>query len=183
MALVVAFGTAPVLAAGGDSAPPAAVECPADQVYDQASKACAPCPDGTVFDADKKACTAKDASLLDDKTLYRVGRDLALAGYYDDALSTLGAIADKHDAMVLTMIGYATRKVGRTEEGIAIYHQALAIDPDNVNTHEYLGEGYLAAGRVDLAELELDTLERLCGTTCDQYRSLQKAIAGEPVWN
>jgi tetratricopeptide (TPR) repeat protein len=181
----VALGLGPALAAGGDSSDtPAATQCKAGWVYDQASQTCGPCPDGTVYDTDKKVCVTQNSGLLDDRTLYRVGHDLALAGYYPDALAALGAIRDKNDAMTLTMIGYATRKLGRTEEGIAIYHQALAIDPNNLNTHEYLGEGYLAAGRVDLAEAELDTLERLCGnTTCEQYVDLQKAIVGEPVWN
>ncbi len=99
------------------------------------------------------------------------------------ALDTLNAIRDKNDAMVLTMIGYSTRKLGDAEAGIAIYHQALAIDPNNVNTHEYLGEGYIDAGRVDLAEAELDTLRGLCGTGCEQYRDLAKAIAGDGKWN
>ena len=80
--------------------------------------------------------------------------------------------------MVLTMIGYSKRKLGHTDEGIAIYHQALAIDPNNVNTHEYLGEGYVAAGRVDLAKLELVKLQSLCGTGCEQYEDLNKVLHG-----
>ena len=143
---------------------------------------CVPCADGTVYDADTKTCVTRSSGLIDDRDLYVHGRELALAGHYEDALDALNVIADK-DAMTLTMIGYSTRKLGRAEEGIAIYHQALAIDPDNLNTHEYLGEGYLAQGRIDLAEAELDVLGRLCGTDCEQYRDLQKAILGEPVWN
>ena len=67
-------------------------------------------------------------SELDDKELYTTGHALALAGHYGSALDTLNAIRDKHDAMVLTMIGYSTRKLGHTAEGIAIYQEALAID-------------------------------------------------------
>lgn len=52
---------------------------------------------------------------------------------------------------------------GGSGGGSAIYHQARAIELDNLNTHEYLGEGYLAAGRIDLAEAQLDILEGLCG--------------------
>jgi hypothetical protein len=136
---------------------------------------------GWIYSEEQGICVRKGSE--DDAMLYQQGRALALAGYYDDALDFLGAVGSK-DSMTLTMIGYATRKLGRTEEGIAIYHQALAIDPENVNTREYLGEGYLAAGRVDLAEAELDTIARICGnTTCEQYVDLQKAIIGEPVWN
>ena len=189
-AVIMAFALAgpmfPAFAAGGGGgggSGPAPTVCRVGLVFDPVQKLCVPCKRGTVYDADKKACVAQDASLLDDRQLYEQGRSLALAGYYTEALDLLGAIGDKHDAMVLTMIGYATRKLGNLDGGIAIYHQALAIDPENVNTHEYLGEGYVAAGRIDLAELELDKLKALCGEDCEQYQDLAKAIAGDPEWN
>jgi tetratricopeptide (TPR) repeat protein len=139
------------------------------------------CRKGWTYDQSKKMCVRSQS--LNDEQLYQQGRLLALAGHYDSALDTLGAIRNKKDAMVLTMIGYSTRKLGRLEEGIAIYHQALAIDPNNVNTHEYLGEGYIDAGRIDLAEAQLDTLKGLCGTGCSQYQDLARAIAGDSRWN
>ena len=82
--------------------------------------------------------------------------------------------------MVLTYIGYSKRKLGKVDEGIAYYHQALAINPNNLNTREYLGEGYVAAGRTDLALDQLSKLEELCGPDCDQYEQLELAIAGTP---
>jgi tetratricopeptide (TPR) repeat protein len=139
------------------------------------------CKKGWTYNETKKVCEQNQS--LNDEQLYQQGRALALAGHYENALDSLGAIRNKHDAMVLTMIGYSTRKLGNTDEGIAIYHQALAIDPNNVNTHEYLGEGYIVTGRVDLAEAELDTLKGLCGTSCEQYQDLAKAIAGDGKWN
>ena len=141
------------------------------------------CREGMFYNIELKICQRLASVVPDDRTLYKQGRTLALAGDYTDALSVFDAIADKNDAMVLTMMGYATRKLGRLDEGIALYHQALAIEPDNLNTREYLGEGYLDAGRVDLAEAELDTLERLCGTDCSQYRALARVLNGNSVWN
>jgi tetratricopeptide (TPR) repeat protein len=141
---------------------------------------------GWVYDFVKKTCvrqTALDERLREDQRLYQEGRSLALAGDYRAALGKLGTIADQDDPAVLTMIGFATRKLGRLDDGIAIYHRALAIDPTNLDTREYLGEGYLAAGRIDLAEAELDTLQGLCGTGCEQYRALAKAIAGDGSWH
>jgi tetratricopeptide (TPR) repeat protein len=84
--------------------------------------------------------------------------------------------------MVLTMRGYATRKMGRFEDGMRLYRAALEINPDNVNTHEYIGEGYVTVGRVDEARQELAIVRRLCGgTACEQYEDLEKAIAtGQP---
>jgi tetratricopeptide (TPR) repeat protein len=133
---------------------------------------------------DEKAGECQKNTSLNDEQLYQQGRALAHAGYYDNALDSLNAVRDKRDARVLTMIGYATRKSGHLDQGIAIYHQALAIDPNNKDTPEYLGEGYIDAGRVDLAETELDTLHALCGATgCEQYDDLAKAIAGDGKWN
>jgi tetratricopeptide (TPR) repeat protein len=186
LTLTVASAPLPVLAfsdsgSGGSSAPE--LKCTPPKVPNADKTRCVPCPNGTEYSTTKKVCITKNASLMDDRTLYVQGRTLALAGYYRDALETFAAIGNKNDAMVLTMMGYATRKLGDADTGIALYHQALAIDPDNVNTHEYLGEGYLTQGRIDLAEVELNTLERLCGTACEQYQDLLKAMDGGSVWN
>ncbi|HVY20625.1 MAG TPA: tetratricopeptide repeat protein [Bauldia sp.] len=183
IAIAFAFTATPVLAA--DDAPasnPTPVTCTAPKVPNADKSACIDCAKGTKYDAEKKVCVTVNASLMNDRALYEQGRSLALAGYYQDALDTFAAIKNQNDAMTLTMIGYSKRKLGHTDEGIAIYHQALALDPNNVNTHEYLGEGYLAAGRIDLAELELDTLARLCGQTCEQYRDLKDALIGTGTW-
>ena len=83
--------------------------------------------------------------------------------------------------MVLTMIGYAERKMGNIAGGFDYYHRALAIDPNNLNTHEYMGEAYVMIGEVEQATLELGTLEKLCGGKgCEQYDDLATALAGKP---
>jgi tetratricopeptide (TPR) repeat protein len=137
-----------------------------------------PCETGYTYNPKTDKC--EQTSLLDDQQLYEQGRALALAGYYENALEALMAVRNKDDAGVLTYIGYAKRKMGEVDEGIGWYHKALAIEPDNLFTHEYLGEGYVAAGRTDLAKVELAKLETLCGTNCEQYEGLAAAIAGEP---
>jgi tetratricopeptide (TPR) repeat protein len=136
------------------------------------------CNQGYVYDEQQKICV--QASLLDDEQLTDQGRRFALAGDYATALDILGTVRNQKDDVVLTYIGYAKRKLGMVEEGIAYYHEALALNPDNLNTREYLGEGYVAAGRTELAVAELQKLEALCGTDCDQYEQLQLAIAGTP---
>jgi tetratricopeptide (TPR) repeat protein len=138
------------------------------------------CPSGYVYDSNKKACVKASSGLFDDKQLYAQGRALALAGRYAEALDALTAVRNQNDSMVLTMIGYAKRKSGSFDEGMAYYQRALAIDPKNVNTREYLGEAYAEKGRMDLAKAELVKVEALCGTECEQYQDLAKAIAGQP---
>lgn len=141
------------------------------------------CKQGMVWNQAKGICEKASSGLFDDKTLYEQGRALALAGEYGKALALFDIIENKRDADVLTMIGYSKRKSGSVEEGISYYQQALAIDPDNVNTREYLGEGYVAMGRLDLAQAELDRIGALCGESCDQYIDLATAMAGGSAWN
>lgn len=136
------------------------------------------CKEGWTYNKKKGVC--EQASLLDDETLTEAGRELALAGHYENALDALMAVRDKNDATVLTYIGYAKRKMGKVDEGISWYHKALAVDPGNLDTREYLGEGYVALGRIDLAEEQLARIEDMCGQTCEQYQALAGAIAGEP---
>jgi tetratricopeptide (TPR) repeat protein len=138
------------------------------------------CKPGYVYDSNKKTCVKATSGLFDDKQLYEQGRALALAGRYAEALGALTAVRNQNDSMVLTMIGYAKRKSGSFDEGMAYYQRALAIDPKNVNTREYLGEAYAEKGRMDLAKAELVKVEALCGTECEQYQDLAEAIAGQP---
>jgi tetratricopeptide (TPR) repeat protein len=140
------------------------------------------CRQGLVWDKKVQRCVRAQSSNVPDNELMQQGRALALAGYYDDALIVLDAVKNKQDAMVLTYIGYSHRKKGDTDTGIGFYKQALAIDPDNINTREYLGEGYASAGKMELAKAELGTIEKLCGNKeCEQYEDLAAAIAGNPV--
>jgi len=138
------------------------------------------CKKGSVYSKKKGTCVQASSGLIDDKELYEDGRDLALAGHYDEALTALDAVKTP-DSMTLTMIGYATRKLGNYDEGLAYYQKALALDPSNVNTHEYLGEAYAEKGKLDLAKAELIKVSAVCGTGCEQYEDLAKAIDGKPA--
>jgi tetratricopeptide (TPR) repeat protein len=138
------------------------------------------CKAGYVYDTNKRTCVKASSGLLNDEQLYQQGRDLALAGRYEEGLGVLAAVRNQNDAKVLTMIGYSKRKLGSFDEGVAYYQQALAIDPNNADTREYLGEAYVETGRMDLAKAELANVEAICGTECEQYEDLAAAIAGQP---
>jgi tetratricopeptide (TPR) repeat protein len=86
-------------------------------------------------------------------------------------------MANPNTAEALNYRGYATRKLGRVEEGVAFYKQSVAIDPDYTLVREYLGEAYVLQGRLDLAKDELAQIEKRCGTTCEPYEDLAEAIA------
>jgi tetratricopeptide (TPR) repeat protein len=139
------------------------------------------CNKGWVWSKALQRCVRANSGSLDDKELFEQGRALALAGHYGNALAVLAVVSNQNDAMVLTYIGYSHRKMGDVDVGIGYYKQALAIDPQNLNTREYLGEGYISAGKPELASLELATIEQLCGNRdCEQYQDLANAIAGRP---
>lgn len=124
----------------------------------------------------KGKCVKATSGVLPDEDLYQQGRALAQAGEYDWALEVLGAVSNKNDPRVLNYIGYSNRKAGRFEEAFGYYHKALEIDPNLVLAREYLGEGYVAAGRVDLAKAQLSEIASRCGTACEEYQELAEHI-------
>jgi tetratricopeptide (TPR) repeat protein len=134
------------------------------------------CPSGTAWSKKEKKCVAQKSGLLSDEDLARTGRQLALDGHYQDAIKVLELASNENDPAVLTYLGYSHRKLGNIDLGISLYKKALDIDPDNVDTREYLGEGYVSKGELDLAWLELVEIEKRCGTTCVEYQALEKAL-------
>lgn len=124
-----------------------------------------------------KKCVKVETGILPDEDLYQQGRILAKAGEYEWALQVLAAIENQNDPRVLNYTGYSNRKAGRLEIAITYYRKALAIDPNFVLAREYLGEGYVAAGRIDLAKIELGEIKVRVGTGSEEYRDLAKAIA------
>ena len=134
------------------------------------------CPSGTAWSKQQGKCAAQKSGLLSDEDLARAGRQLALDGHYHDAIKVLEMASNENDPAVLTYLGYSHRKLGNIDLGISLYKKALDIDPDNVNTREYLGEGYVSKGELDLAWLELVEIEKRCGTTCVEYQALEKAL-------
>jgi tetratricopeptide (TPR) repeat protein len=134
------------------------------------------CPSGTAWSKQQRKCLAQKSGLLSDEDLARAGRQLALDGDYNDAIKVLKLASNENDPAVLTYLGYSHRKLGNIDLGISLYKKALDIDPDNVNTREYLGEGYVSKGELDLAWLELVEIKKRCGTTCVEYQALEKAL-------
>ncbi|MBX3570588.1 MAG: tetratricopeptide repeat protein [Rhizobiaceae bacterium] len=161
--LLVPLSAAPLLAAGG-SAP----EVPA-------------CKKGYVYDKKTQKCVAqRGGGAIDDESLYATGRQLALAGKYDEAISVLSLVENKNDARVLNYLGYSHRKAGRLRVGLGYYEEALQIDPDYTLVREYLGEAQLQMGEVNAAKVQLGEIEKRCGKDCEEYRDLAAAIDAFP---
>lgn len=137
------------------------------------------CQVGYVWNVAAGMCQRVSVSKADDKTLYTQGRALALAGKYAQAITMLKAVRHP-DAMTYTMLGFSERKSGNFDRALAYYAEALDIEPNNVNAHEYLGEAYVEQGKIDLAKAELLKVKAVCGTGCEPYRDLLSFINGGP---
>lgn len=117
------------------------------------------------------------SELAPNQQKYEQGRLLAKTGRYDEAIAVLKS-ADLSDPHVLNYLGYSYRKSGDLKTAIGYYKAALKINPDFVLAREYLGEGYVKAGRIDLAKLELAEIAKRCGKGCQEYVELAALIDG-----
>ena len=126
----------------------------------------------------KRKCVKVKAEISTDNELYAKGYKLAKSGDYEQAIAVLSSVQNHDNPDVLNMLGYSNRKAGRIELGISYYSQALALKPDFVRAREYLGEGYVAAGKIDLAKAQLAEIKKVCGTNCEEFVDLSKVIDG-----
>lgn len=134
------------------------------------------CAKGEVWDGKAKKCVKRTSAIPDsDLTVYAYA--LAKAERYDEALEVLDTLSDPNTAEALNYRGFATRKLGRTDEGIGYYLRSVSMDPDYAQVREYLGEAYVVKGKLDLARDQLDRIQSICGTGCEEYRDLAEAIA------
>lgn len=123
-----------------------------------------------------RTCATAAALKGDDAQLFYAGYWLAKNGHYREALATLERVSQA-DSATFTYRGFATRKLGRTEDALGLYAEALRLDPANAVTRSYLGEAYLTLGRVSDARAELAKIDRICGAQCGAYRELAEAFA------
>ena len=136
------------------------------------------CPSGEVYDPRTMQCVKAQAGILPDKALAHYAYVLAKAERYQEALDVLKLLRQPRTAEALNYRGYATRKLGRVDEGIAYYLKSVALDPRYAEVREYLGEAYVIKGDLTRAKAQLHAIKKICGTDCDEYKDLAKAIAG-----
>jgi tetratricopeptide (TPR) repeat protein len=135
------------------------------------------CDKGQVWDQDTHRCVKAERDLLPDEQLTQYAWALIRARRYGEALSTLDLLRDPNTAVALNYRGFATRKLGRVDEGIGWYLKSVARDPNYAQVREYLGEAYLIKGDAAQAKAQLAAIKTICGTTCEAYEHLAVAIA------
>jgi tetratricopeptide (TPR) repeat protein len=131
---------------------------------------------GEVYDTKQKRCVKKSSQLFPDSELIEQGWALARKGEFEAGRLLFSSVADKRNPEVLNGLGYTNRKLGQFREAIDYYQQAIALDPNYAEAREYLGEGYVTMGKVDLAKEQLAEIRRICGTSCEEYVELNEAI-------
>ena len=134
------------------------------------------CPKGQVWDSKSQKCVMQTSSLVPDADRTDYAYRLAKDGRYEEALALLDTLQNPNTAKALNYRGYATRKLGRTDEGIGYYLKSVELDPQYAQVREYLGEAYVIKGRLDLAQEQLQQIKSICGNTCEEYQDLAEAI-------
>jgi len=137
----------------------------------------ASCGKGEVYDSRSRSCVKAENGVLPDKALTDYAEALNQAHRYQEALSVLDLLKDPNTAVALNYRGYATRKLGRIDEGIGYYLKSIALDPRYAQVREYLGEAYLVKGDMRGANVQLQAIKQICGTVCEEYEHLAVAIA------
>jgi Flp pilus assembly protein TadD len=135
------------------------------------------CERGKVWDAKARKCLTQRSGVLPDDQLADYAYALAKAERYQDAIEVLDLEQNPNTAKALNYRGYATRKLGRTDEGIGYYLQSVALDPRYAQVREYLGEAYVIQGKFELAKQQLTVIKAICGSnTWDEYEDLERAL-------
>ena len=107
-----------------------------------------------------------------------LSRTLIAAKNYRQALVELKRVdrVVMNNADVNNLLGYASRKLGQYSQAGVYYVKALKIDPKHLGALEYQGELFVIQKKMTLAQQNLAKLKKLCGTTCEEYLDLKKAI-------
>ena len=134
------------------------------------------CKKGYVYLKKTGKCVVKESMLLPDSELIEQGWALAHRGEFDAARLLFSSTADRNIPEVLNGLGYTSRKLGEFAIAIDYYGKAIALDPNYAEAREYLGEGYVTMGKIDLAKEQLAEIRRICGTACEEYADLSEAI-------
>jgi tetratricopeptide (TPR) repeat protein len=103
-------------------------------------------------------------------------------GDYNGGIATLRALGQDNNADVATLIGYASRKLGRYANAKFWYDKALAADPNHAVTWSYYGMWEAEQGNVLKAKDDLEKVRTICGTDCRAYTMLKAAIDGTATY-
>ena len=103
-------------------------------------------------------------------------------GDYVAGIAALHALGYDDNADVATLLGYASRKLGRYDDAKFWYEKALAADPDHAVTWSYYGMWQAEQGNVLKAKDDLEKVRLISGTDCKPYKMLKDVIEGTEMY-
>jgi hypothetical protein len=135
--------------------------------------------------ATHKAKKAHDKQSAIDDPAFAQGYRAAYAAIYDRndyaaAIEQLKALGHDDHPNVANLIGYSYRKLGDYKLAQVWYERALKADPNHVLTWQYYGLWQIEQGNRDSAQYHLSRIAAICGTGCEEYRSLAAALEQAP---
>ena len=95
---------------------------------------------------------------------------------YAGAIEQLKALGANDRPNVANLIGYSYRKLGDYKLSQGWYERALKADPKHVLTWQYYGLWQIEQGNRDQAQYHLSRIAAICGTGCEEYKSLASAL-------
>jgi tetratricopeptide (TPR) repeat protein len=175
MALIAVPAVIPALAAGGGGDPPSAMPPPSPP----------PATNSKSSKSTQKSKKKTDKQSGLDEPAFIQGYRAAYATIYDrndyaSAIEQLTALGHDDLANVANLIGYSYRKLGDYKLSQIWYERALKADPKHVLTWQYYGLWQIEQGNRDQAQYHLGRIATLCGTNCEEYRSLAAALEKAP---
>jgi tetratricopeptide (TPR) repeat protein len=171
VALIASPASGPAFAAGGGGDPPSANPPPP--------------PDRSAPKSSSKSKKKSTKQSSADDAVFRQGYRAAHATIYErndyaSAIDQLKALGHDDNAGVANLVGYSYRKLGDYKLSQAWYERALKADPNHVLTWQYYGLWQIEQGNRDQASYHLNRIAAICGTGCEEYRSLAAALEKPP---
>jgi tetratricopeptide (TPR) repeat protein len=135
---------------------------------------------GSTKKPDKKKKTSSAENFLSSwRTAYALIYDKS---DYVGGIAVLRSMGYDDNVDVATLIGYASRKLGRYDDAKVWYDRALAADPNHALTWSYYGMWQAEQGNVLKAKDDLEKVRLICGTDCRAYQMLKDAIDGTATY-
>ena len=107
---------------------------------------------------------------------YKAARAMVLGGQYESGIAAFRQLGRDEHPDVANYLGYAHRKLGQYDQSKVWYEQALASNPKHTRTLQYYGMWHLEQGNRLKAQDHLEKIEVICGSGCEDYLLLRKAI-------
>ncbi len=106
------------------------------------------CAPGQVWDKKTHKCLERHSGVLPDPDMTEYAYSLAKADRYQEAIDVLDMLGNPNTPRALNYRGYATRKLGRTEEGVGYYLKSVALDPELFAGARVSGRGLRHRGQI-----------------------------------